>query len=668
MNDSDSTSVRAGVPEEVINNFTSLTEFDSYAHSINNDLLRARAAVEHNITVRSSHSTPQRRRVPRQAVGLDLSREDCSLPGRNPEEDHRDHPPFGLPSFENILAPAGSDAQSARFKDTNPLNFDVPDPNLSCAQPPPQRLGCDNSSTGNGRFVSRHDNFIRGPPPVHPRGIGNRLIDASRETNSLPVHDNSIRFPPPVPCPQRNLRFSNDTNFPDTTYSKDKTGLDQRDIDTQMYNFFNTPVAFRKRPMGAPSHSSTQVGSTILNSADTFCIPNQTFPIPSSRQGSSNVMSGTNAGYSSRQADPYVNASSFPGYGNMTCSNLGFPVRGPEPKVPKFSGLRHEYSEWKLSFRMVMDSYPDNVRIPILKDHLDSGSLAMVSFISVADPDAYAQIWVELDKCHSSGGSEPHYHTGQLLKLIRRKRCANVEDLEHVHNELRFHWAKLCRLGPRYAGYAESVLVGISDILYGQSQSEVDRLAFENRNFNVASVLNAIWSHIGQARARQHRLSSDANAGQGFNPMPKQSSSRASPTVFRNNVVSFAENPVSSKEIDFHKSRRDASPYPTGAHRTTSLSPSRRGELSRSPSPRPSKVYKCVFCSSDDHKSIACAKWTSAQFYEAACRKYLCFVCLTPNHQARICPYPTWCQTPECQLLPHHAPCLCKALLSKANQ
>ena len=228
-------------------------------------------------------------------------------------------------------------------------------------------------------------------------------------------------------------------------------------------------------------------------------------------------------------------------------------------------------------------------------------------------------------------------------------------------------------MGPKYAGYAESVLVGISDLLYGQSQNEVDRLAFENRNFSVSSVLNAIWSHIGQARARQYRLSSNDvgasyGAGQPTSGFPYQND-------FRNNVVTFSEKlqfsekPPSPKPdvAGSHKSRRDDSPYPAGPVRSSSASPSRRGDTSRSPSPNPNKHYKCVFCSADDHKSISCAKWTSAQFYEVACRKYLCFICLTPNHQARICPYPMWCQNTACQAIPKHAPCLCKALLSKAG-
>ena len=672
-----------GVPAEVLQSFKCLEEFDCYAQSIASDLDNARSQVEANLrpNTGSMHSTPQGRGAPSHE-GFSLHDDTYwengtflhNFQGGDDDSSSSRPKPFDIPpqfssranGYPNQRRGEPSFGAGTRYKDTNPSNFDVPDSGADVMQQP----------AGRGRGGSQ----ARG------RGAGSGYFN-DRNRNQ---HSGNVG--------QKTIHFSNDTNFNSARQGNpsDNAGERAGSLENQMYNFFSTPIAFRKRTSGLPAHSSTRVEPPNGNPTDTFSLQNNTFNIhsqsvgngrnqdsfnpnnpPSNRQGHQQSQSNPRGNYGQQSYNPHSGANHFqqssnphPGAnnvhhnatnygdsGNFSCNSTHGPlVRGPEPKVPKFSGFRHEYAEWKLSFRMVMDHFADNVRIPVLKDHLDGASVAMISFISVADHDAYSQIWVELDKWHSSGGSEPQYHTGQLLKLIRRKKCSTVEDLVHVHNELRFHWAKLCRIGPKYAGYGESILVGISDLLFGQSQNEVDRLAFENRNFNVPSVLNAIWCHIGQARSRQYRLSSDSHS------FPQQ------PT-FRNNTVTFSDKPPSPKPdlTGSHKSRRDNSPYPTGVPRTPPASPSRRGETSRSPSPKPGKCYKCAFCSVDDHKSIECAKWTSAQFYEAAFRNYLCFICLTPNHRARVCPYPMWCQGAACQAIPRHAPCLCKALLAKAG-
>ena len=348
---------------------------------------------------------------------------------------------------------------------------------------------------------------------------------------------------------------------------------------------------------------------------------------------------------------------------------------GLEPKIPTFSGIQHDFPEWRAIIRTIIDHYPDNIRVPILKEHLDKDSQALVAYISVIDPDAYRLIWVELDRKNLHGLSPSHYHTGQLLKLIRRKRCSSLTDLEDVHNQLKFHWSKLCRMGPQYAAYAESVLVGISDILYGQSQTEVDRLAYENRNFNVSSVLNAIWNHIGQARARlsNHKIAEE------MAPKPDPNGSRRSysPTggghYSRGYKVSFSE----------QRDKRNDSPYPStsptssspqrGASPITSRdgSPAYRGQRTRSPSPRYNrapKAFKCNFCKVNDHKSIQCAKFTPEQYLHMANEQQLCYICMMPGHTGWVCPLPTSCQTSACQNLTKHSAMLCKALVNLTSK
>ena len=350
---------------------------------------------------------------------------------------------------------------------------------------------------------------------------------------------------------------------------------------------------------------------------------------------------------------------------NNANGSINWHIKGPDPKIPKFSGLRRDFSEWKSSFCMLMDSYPDNIRVPTLKEHLDPGSLSLVAYISVTEPNAYEQIWQQLDRKYQQGLGDSHYHNGQLLQLIRRKRCSSVADLESVYNTFKYHWSKLCKMGPQYAAYGDSILIGMSEILYGQSQAEVDRLAFENRNFNVPSVLNAIWSHIGQASTRlsNHQLAEE------MAPKPEPGNPRRShsPTggghYSRNYKVSFTE----------HRDKRNDSPYPRSPTRSTSpttsrdSSPAHRGQSARSPSPRGSRsprVFKCNFCKVNDHSYAQCAKFTAEQYLRMANEQQLCYVCMMPGHTAWVCPVTISCETSACKHLNRHAALICKALLN----
>ena len=407
------------------------------------------------------------------------------------------------------------------------------------------------------------------------------------------------------------------------------------DPETRMYDMLRTPAEFRRIPTRQPQYQTQQHGNLQNNYQYNG---NQQY---TQAQINQQIQHG-------QQTQPLAN------------TNINWHLKGPEPKIPTYTGLRKDYPEWKSSITMFMDSYPENIRVATLKEHLDPSSLSLVSYISVTDPNAYEQIWQQLDRKYQQGLSESHYHTGQLLQLIRRKRCVTLSDLEEVHNTLKYHWSKLCKMGPQYAAYAESVLVGISDILYGQSQTEVDRLAYENHNFNVASVLNAIWNHIGQASSRL--------SNQRFTDNPvKHDRARTPPPYERLSSFNtkFDELKVSNKSPLNYLNKRRAN--------SRSNSPSFRGETAPA-SPgrgRYSRSYKCAFCCVNDHTSLQCSKFTSEKCLLMSKQQGLCFKCLVPGHTAYICPYPTHCLSTDCSNLPvpvpHHAPILCKAIRAFGN-
>ena len=193
----------------------------------------------------------------------------------------------------------------------------------------------------------------------------------------------------------------------------------------------------------------------------------------------------------------------------------------------------------------------------------------------------------------------------------------------------------------------------MSDILYGQSQTEVDRLAFENRNFNIASVLNAIWNHIGQASSRlsNQRFAEEITS--------KHERSKTPPPYERRSTFN-------AKLEDRGRPLNVQSPYSSPRGRNASLprsnSPSYRGETG-SPN-RSRRLYKCAFCCTNDHSSLDCTKFTSERYLMMVKQQGLCFKCLLPGHTAFVCPYQTYCQDPDCCKTPTplHAPMLCKAI------
>ena len=131
-------------------------------------------------------------------------------------------------------------------------------------------------------------------------------------------------------------------------------------------------------------------------------------------------------------------------------------------KPPKFSGRESEYQEWKQAFRSQVDSYPEELRVVTLKEHLDEDSKNFIAYIPLTHPDAYGECFRALDiRC---AGVVPlqHTYTVKLLELISGPQTHNLQGLEKVYNTLHYAYTKLKELG--HEAYAEPMLLGLSNI------------------------------------------------------------------------------------------------------------------------------------------------------------------------------------------------------------
>ena len=635
----------SGIPDHILNSFQNVEEFDNYQRVIRHDLNVARETL---IRDETRHSTPSRpmRGISSARLGLNEFQEsDQYIEDYTPYRDIDQEDQQSInPSGGNEVPATGA---GTRMRDGNPLNFEItfganfenmPDVERDNI---PSRNNSGNGANYNGNRRNGGGDRRNGQAEnnyINERGYDNPSRNVN---NSHNVNQTSQATAPQIPFqPATNNRSM--PQMGNQTANGSSSHNTPQDAESHMYDLLRTPMRFRRnyqtrqqQTVGLPRPLGQHTGPTQPMAQHT----------------------GTQQPVAQDMNQPLINCH----------------IRGPEPRIPTFSGQRHDYAEWKNSFCMIMDAYPDNIKVPTLKEHLDPGSVLLVAYISVTDMDAYNQIWEQLDRKYQQGLSESHYHVGQLLQMIRRKRCVNIADLETVHNTLKYHWSKLCKMGPQYAAYAESVLVGISDILYGQSQSDVERLAFENRNFNVATVLNAIWNHIGQASSRLSRFTDENRHEKHKNA---QYDSRTSTFATR-----FDQwKPFTAPTGNTNRRERTPPPNnllpntPTGSPlrqsqetRSRSSSPAFRGQSSNTNSPNRgsnSRQYRCTFCSTNDHTSIQCSRHSSEHCLGIVKAQNLCFKCLIPGHTTFICPFPTYCQSSDCSQvnMPKHAPSICKAM------
>ena len=165
--------------------------------------------------------------------------------------------------------------------------------------------------------------------------------------------------------------------------------------------------------------------------------------------------------------------------------------RGPELKPPKFSGKFEDYQEWKLAFKAQVDSYPEELKVPTLREHLDQSSKDFIAYISATQADAYFHCFEALDLRCAGPVAPQHLYTGKILELLSGPQARNLQNLERIYNTLNYTWSKLSQFG--YEHYAEPMMLGLSNILFDQSQCAVDKLSAANR-LSVPNVLDAIWN------------------------------------------------------------------------------------------------------------------------------------------------------------------------------
>ena len=172
---------------------------------------------------------------------------------------------------------------------------------------------------------------------------------------------------------------------------------------------------------------------------------------------------------------------SYPEHGNDSHNggSVVWQFRGPELKPPIFSGNPEDYQEWKLAFRAQVDSYPEELKVPTLRDHVDQSSKDFIAYIAATDADAYFRCFEALDLRGGGPVAPQHLYTGKILELLSGTQARNLQSLEKIYNTLNYTWSKLSQFS--YEHYAEPMMLGLSNILFDQSQSAVDWLSATNR-------------------------------------------------------------------------------------------------------------------------------------------------------------------------------------------
>ena len=163
-----------------------------------------------------------------------------------------------------------------------------------------------------------------------------------------------------------------------------------------------------------------------------------------------------------------------------------------------FSGRKEHYPDFKRLFLTMTESYSPATRLLKLKNHLDSMSNMYIAYIDIDDPSAFEETWNVLDKLHMYDQRQPGYNLSQLLTVLSRPKCRNVNDLKELYSFIKLHYAKVSKAGPKYAQQAEAICHGLSSRLYGWSRRKVNEL-MQNKDENspgIMRILEYIQKHI----------------------------------------------------------------------------------------------------------------------------------------------------------------------------
>ena len=199
-------------------------------------------------------------------------------------------------------------------------------------------------------------------------------------------------------------------------------------------------------------------------------------------------------------------------------------------------------------------------------------------------------------------------------------------------------------------GYAEPMLPGISNILFGRSQVKVDKLSRTNR-LSVPNVLDAIWEHMEQLTTRQHNEKMSGRSVQSSVHYSQTQQTSCHKTLVGSNIIA----PMSNLKLNKTPPQsRSGSPI---------KSPLPTDKRQRSPSPTRRRAFKCSFCETNEHSHLDCSKFSPDQMLKLCKERYLCFVCRTWGHGANYCPFTSLqCTKSSCKNVPPHCTILCDVL------
>ena len=410
-----------------------------------------------------------------------------------------------------------------------------------------------------------------------------------------------------------------------------------------------------------PNTAAGQPGHQTLGQNSSFPQPNQT------TTQFSNTLAPQNAGHAS-------------GYPSQLATNSGVAVvmNMNSPEIPYFDGTTEKYVDFKTIFGILTEPYPENIKAPLLRTHLDSNSQRRVMHVSLDEPNALQKMWNILDQKHDQQYQGPTFHVTSLLGLLGRSPCTNLTELQELHDILIYHYSRACKAGPEYVGQAEAVKTGISSILFGSSRKRVNQLRSPTSKapFNMSTIFRYISEHIqelegdemskkaagviryGDKYKPDYHASRESRSRERFshspNRSPKQNFSRShnhskSPMNFHVNQAStsFEKQNYANKQSGKHRS-----PTPFSRNK----SPSARNA---SPRGRRKESYRCILCQADDHEGFKCKRLNPDEQVKICRESGICFKCLMPGHISTYCPFPNYCIDPTCNTKIQHNTMFC---------
>ena len=390
-------------------------------------------------------------------------------------------------------------------------------------------------------------------------------------------------------------------------------------------------------------------------------------------------------------------------------SGINWIFEGPKLNIPIFSGVDAEYSSWKDASLPLLNSYPDSLKTPALRSHLDPNSQELIAFISDSETNAFENIWWELDR-YFNIISPQSYIFHDVLDLLKGPQAQNLVGLEKIYNKLNFNFTKLCRLGNKFQTYLDPILPGISNILYEKSQRNVDKLVSENR-LNVPNVLDAIWKHMVAIKTRlQNSKLTKVFPQQSFDNSFSQTvelnsqiihscSCHADQHLSKDSVDCAVQTDINCTVIDgklfpdlehkvfdnpvhnIHHPQSDNSEQ--GESKDDTVVPIESHVFnpgvdfsSQFPTPlviptitiddysEPSIDHvipiKCLLCNSDDHIGQNCQVFSNSKLQSIVRKRHLCFLCLNGRYdQTHDCTPFKLCLNTCCKIKPLHSAKIC---------